>query len=132
MKLETIKKSLELLLTTTTDENERTEIQKSLSEIDEQISCYSEFERDLYNDRIYLIIPSVLTDLLNTATYNDYGQFRKSNGSISFAQYSDIVRNRYTLDSLTDSLLETGYHFLNDLWSDNEHFGHNNPDGTIK
>lgn len=132
LKLEFIKTVLEKQLTTTTNESERTELIRTLSEIDEQINWYNESERDLYNDRVYLITPSVLTDLLNVTTYNNYGQFRKSNGSISFEQYSTLVRNCYLFDSLPDSILEIGYSFLNDLWSDNEHFGHNNPDGTIK
>lgn len=125
MKLELVKTLLENQLTITTDETERTELTNTLSEINEILE---------YTDRVCLITPDSILDLLTTVTYDDYGRFRKSNGSISFEQYSELVRNnsKYSLENLTDSNLECGYCFLNDLWSDNEHFGHNNPDGTIK
>jgi hypothetical protein len=123
LKLELVKTLLENQLTITTDETERTEITNTLSEINEILE---------YTDRVCLITSDSVIGLLNLVTYNDYGRFRKSNGSISFEQYSELVRSNYLLDNLTDRNLNCGYCFLNDLWSDNEHFGHNNPDGTIK
>ena len=130
MKLETLKKSLELYLETTHDENERTEIINSISEIDRQIKQYR--SRNIFNDTIHLITPSTITELLNLITYNEFGKLKKSTGSVSIEQYTGIINNCYLLDELTVDLIEHGYCFVNDLWRDNEHFGHNTPDGTIK
>jgi hypothetical protein len=129
LKLTTIKTSLELLLTQTTDESVRTDIHQSITDCNEQIDRYDDI--DYFDGRICIVSTSSITTLLNILTYDDYGKFYKTNGSCSFEQYSELVRTKYDLD-LTDSTLESGYYLIRDLYRDNERFGHNNSDGTIR
>ena len=124
MTTELIKKSLELYLTTVTDETERVQVQQSIDECLEQIDCSDD-------DQICLVSPLSLLDLLNNSTYNIYGKLKRSNDTVTFEQYRDSVNRHLTLD-LTDRCLKIGYYFVRDLWSDNERYGSNNPDGTFK
>ena len=117
-----MKNSLELYLKTVTDETKRTEINKTMSEIDEQLEI---------DEPTYLISFSSLTDLLISKTYDEFGKLKKSTGTVTLEQYTEIVRNKYYLE-IVDFQIEIGYSILNDLWNDNEHYGNNNPDGTFK
>ena len=128
MKLETVKKSLELYLTTVTNETERIEIQNSINECQQQIDRYQ--SRDIWEDDIYVITPNSLVDLLNFSTYDEYGKLRRTNGSITLEQYRELVNKQMFLD-LTDNSLQLGLDVIGDLWSDNEEYGDNNPDGTF-
>jgi hypothetical protein len=128
MKLETIKKSLELYLTTVTNETERIEIQNSINECQQQIDRYQ--SRDIWEDDIYVITPNSLVDLLNFSTYDEYGKLRRTNGSVTLEQYRELVNKQMFLD-LTDNSLQLGLDVIGDLWSDNEEYGDNNPDGTF-
>jgi hypothetical protein len=128
MKLETVKKSLELYLTTVTNETERIEIQNSINECQQQIDRYQ--SRDIWEDDIYIITPNSLVDLLNFSTYDEYGKLRRTNGSVTFEQYRELVNKQMFLD-LTDNSLQLGLDVIGDLWSDNEEYGDNNPDGTF-
>jgi hypothetical protein len=120
--LEILKKSLELYLETVTDETDRTEIIDSISEINKQLEI---------DEPTYLISFSDLTDLLISKTYDEFGKLKKSTGTVTLEQYTEIVRNKYYLD-IVDSQIEIGYSIINDLWNDNERYGNNNPDGTFK
>jgi hypothetical protein len=128
MKLETVKKSLELYLTTVTNETERIEIQNSINECQQQIDRYQ--SRDIWEDDIYVITPNSLVDLLNFSTYDEYGKLRRTNGSVTLEQYRELVNKQMFLD-LTDNSLQLGLDVIGDLWSDNEEYGDNNPDGTF-
>jgi hypothetical protein len=128
MKLETVKKSLELYLTTVTNETERIEIQNSINECQQQIDRYQ--SRDIWEDDIYIITPNSLVDLLNFNTYDEYGKLRRTNGSVTLEQYRELVNKQMFLD-LTDNSLQLGLDVIGDLWSDNEEYGDNNPDGTF-
>ena len=129
MKLETIKKSLELYLTTVTDETERIGIQNSIKECEQQIERYQ--SRDIWKDTIYIITPNSLVDLINFGTYDNYGKLRRTNGSVSLEQYRELMNHQLFLD-LTDNCLQLGLDVIGDIWSDNEEYGDNNPDGTFK
>ena len=129
MKLETIKKSLELYLTTVTDETERIGIQNSIKECEQQIERYQ--SRDIWKDTIYIITPNSLVDLLNISTYDGFGKMKRTNGSVTLEQYRELVNKRMFMD-LTDGSLQLGLDVINDLWTDNEQYGDNNPDGTFK
>ena len=129
MKLETIKKSLELYLTTVTDETERIGIQNSIKECEQQIERYQ--SRDIWKDTIYIITPNSLVDLINFGTYDNYGKLRRLNGSVSLEQYRELMNHQLFLD-LTDNCLQLGLDVIGDIWSDNEEYGDNNPDGTFK
>ena len=129
MTLELLKKSLELYLTTVTDETEQTQVLQSISECQEQIDRY--FSRDIWNDTIYIISPNSLSDLLNISTYDEYGKLKKSNGDVTFEQYRELVNDKMFLD-LTDSSIELGYDIISDLWLDNEEYENHNPDGTMR
>lgn len=130
MDITILKKSLEHYLTTTTDETEINNITKTLSEINEQISIYSSPE--LWKHSSYIITPDSLASLLISKTYDEYGRFRKTNGSVTLDQYRNIVYNICYLTELTDYCISFGFDIITDLWSDNEHYGNNNPDGTFK
>lgn len=129
MKLETIKKSLELYLTTITDETERIGIQNSIKECEQQIERYQ--SRDIWKDTIYIITPNSLVDLINFGTYDNYGKLRRTNGTVSLEQYRELMNHQLFLD-LTDNCLQLGLDVIGDIWSDNEEYGDNNPDGTFK
>lgn len=122
MNLEILKKSLELYLETVTDETDRTEIIDSISEINKQLEI---------DEPTYLISFSDLSDLLISKTYDEFGKLKKSTGTVTLEQYTEIIRNKYYLD-IVDLQIEIGYSIINDLWNDNERYGNNNPDGTFK
>lgn len=82
-------------------------------------------------DHITIISTVSLTDLLNMATYDDFGRLAKQTDNVSFEQYAAAIR-KASLANLPDSCLQLGYYFIRDLWHDNEEFGSNNPDGTCK
>ena len=122
MNLEILKSAVELYLETVNDETDRDETIKTLSEINKQLEI---------DEPTYLISFTSLTDLLISKTYDDFGKLKKSTGTVTLEQYTEIVRKKYYLD-IVDFQIEIGYEIVNDLWNDNEHFGNNNPDGTIK
>ena len=129
MDITIIKKSLENYLTTVTDETEKSEVMNSLVEIDELTSIYC--NSDIWKNSCYIVTPTSISDLLNLLTYDDYGRLKKSTGSVSIEQYTDIVRKKYFLDELTHSCISLGYDIISDLWNDNEHYGNHNPDGSF-
>jgi hypothetical protein len=129
MDIITIKTVLESYLPTVSDESEKIKILNSLVEIDEQLSLYR--CPDIWKNNIYILTPNSISDLLIQLTYDDFGRLKKSTGSVSLEQYSEIIRKKYYFYELTSSCIELGYHIISDLWSDNEEFGHNNPDGSF-
>ena len=125
LNINVVKNALIQYLHSITDENVRIEIFKSIDDCNELINTTS-------TESVCLVSPFTLSTLLNLTTYNDYGKLKRQTGNVTPEQYYELVRNNLWLDEITDSNLQLGYYLVRDLWNDNEHFGHNNPDGTIK
>ena len=125
LNINVVKNALIQYLHSITDENVRIEIFKSIDDCNELINTTS-------TESVCLVSPFTLSTLLNLTTYNDYGKLKRQTGNVTPKQYYELVRNNLWLDEITDSNLQLGYYLVRDLWNDNEHFGHNNPDGTIK
>ena len=107
------------------DSNELDQIRKLIADCDELVN------RNVDETDSVLAVPVFsLSDLLNIATYDTFGRMLKQNPDTTFEQYATAVR-KLLLSDLTDSALELGYYFIRDLWNDNEHFGHNKPDGSF-
>ena len=83
------------------------------------------------NDTVQILSDLSVMDLLNLCTYNEFGKLLKQNPDCTLDDYDQIC-NRLFLNDLSTTNLESGFYFIRDLWSDNERFGHNNPDGSIK
>jgi hypothetical protein len=129
MNIITIRNALESYLITVSDESEKAEVMKSLVDIDEQLSLYR--NPDIWKNDSYILTPDSLSDLLISTTYDLYGRFRKTNGTVTLEQYTNIVYKNCYLTELTPSCISFGFDILTDLWSDNEQFGYNNPDGSF-
>lgn len=126
MELNIIKTALQHYLTSGDCENV-VDVAKAIDNCDELIARGVD-----ENDTVHIVSTLSLTELLNCATYDDYGRLaRLFGGDVSFAQYATRVRS-FTMSDLTDDVLQLGYYFINDLWHDNERAGDNNPDGTFK
>lgn len=126
--LTTIKTALQYYLTSgdCNDTNDLVNTCRAIDELDELLARGVD-----ENEHIFFVPNSSAIGLLNLATYDNYSRLAKQNPDPTFEQYAESVRT-FDLVCLTDSTLKSGYHFLHDLWRDNEHFGNNNPDGTIK
>lgn len=85
---------------------------------------------DLWQGDIQLVDTAAMCDLMNIATYDDYGKAAKlQNGKLSLDEYRASIK--FLDGCLTDENLRCGYEIIADLWSDNEVLGENNPDGTF-
>jgi hypothetical protein len=126
--LNTIKTALQHYLTSgdCNDTNELVNVCRAIDELDELLA-----RGVAENEHIFFVPNCSAIGLLNLATYDDYGRLARQNPDVTFEQYADSARE-FDLVCLTDETLKSGYYFLRDLWSDNERFGHNNPDGTFK
>ena len=132
MKMSIVKKSLENLLSVTTDESERIEIQKSINELNEQSERY--FCTDIWNEELFVVTPNVVSDMLEYVTYDEFGKLMKSSGTVTKEQYFDLVRNQiHVVDfsDMTNSCLELGFDIVYSSWNENEEYGNNNEDGTF-
>lgn len=129
MKITTIKNALENYLNTVIDETERVDILDSISECQNVIDRF--YGRDIWKDEVYLTTPDSLPNLISDFTYDEFGRQMKTLGNVTFEQYSDIVIKKYLMDDLTDRIIRHSYDITRDLWSDNEEYGENNPDGTF-
>ena len=130
MKLELLKTALEhYVLSADCSEDNRKNVFEAIAECNELIERYE--SRDIWKDTVYLVSSESLSDLLNLATYDEYGKLaRIHNGNVPFPYYADKVRKWQHTD-LTNRSLELGYDIVSNLWHDNEEQGKNKPDGTF-
>jgi hypothetical protein len=130
MKLEILKKALEhYILSADCSEADRQNVFDAIAECNNQIERY--YSRELWMDTVYIVTSDSMHTLLNKVTYDNYGKLKKSCGQVPFEWYAEDVRKAFDMD-LTNEVLQLGYHFVSDLWNDNEADGENNPDGTFK
>lgn len=134
MKIEIIKRALRYYATSAECSNdERNDVFDALDEIAETIERYEDITM-WKNDSVMIPLPTII-GLLNELTYDDYGTLAKTHhGEVPFDYYTNKVRSTHDdhVAMLTDRQLRCGYDLISDLWSDNEEYGSNNDDGTIK
>lgn len=132
MKLELMKAALQhYVLSADCKEKYREDAFAAIDELTETIERYE--DRKLWHDEGCLLPVSLLIDLLNETTYDDYGKRAKaSNGYYPFEYYASNVRDKHAgFQQLTNKQLYHGYEVIRDLWQANEDYGSNNEDGTF-
>lgn len=122
MELSVLKSVLEFYLNSG---NESESVERLLDDCNELID--RGFEPD---DTVQIIPDLTVMDLLNISTYDEFGKLLKQNPETTVDEYRQICTDLFTTD-LSTTTVESGYYFIRDLWSDNEHYGHNNSDGTF-
>ena len=124
------------------------EIDDSLLEL-MQLRKYvkQDISASVYDDACYVISASAACDLINIATYDIYGKLARVNCAVgeihntdtaiaarrsNLVKLADYKRDvQWLIDGIDGSILEDFFGFLDDLWTDNEQFGNNKPDGTF-
>lgn len=133
MKLDLIKAALQhYVLSADCEEKNREDVFAALDEIAEIIERYE--DRELWNDEGCVIPVSLLIDMLNETTYNDYGKRAKRHGgNCPFEYYVCDVRGKHIgFEQLTNKQLHHGYEVICDLWQANEEDDSHNEDGTFR
>lgn len=130
MELRILKEALEhYVLSADCAAEDRRKVFDAIAECNEQAERYD--SRELFLDSVYLVTTDSLSDLLNLATYDEYGKLAKAhNGSVPFDCYTHAVR-KWMLNDMTNRSLQLGYEIIRDLWRDNEADGCHNDDGTM-
>ncbi len=122
MELSVLKSVLEFYLNSG---NESESVERLLDDCNELI------DRGFESDDTVQIIPDLtVMDLLNISTYDEFGKLLKQNPETTIDEYRQVCNDLFTTD-LSTTTVESGYYFIRDLWNDNEHYGHNNSDGTF-
>lgn len=131
MKLNVLKEALQhYVLSADCSESNRKQVFEAIdecTELAERFDC-----RDIWKDEVYLVSSGSLSDLLNIATYDDFGKLARLHGTdVPFDYYAHDVR-KFNLTDLTNRSLQLGYDIIHDLWRDNEADGCHNEDGTFR
>lgn len=78
-------------------------------------------EAAIWSHSVRFIAEATLMDLLNVATYDTYGQCKRTYGQgMTFGDYAYRCREFADFAALTDDQLLIAYDFISDLWRDNE------------
>jgi hypothetical protein len=126
MELSVLKSVLEFYLNSgNCSESEFESINRTLNDCNELLDL--DYEPD---DTVQIIPDLLVMDLLNISTYDKFGKQLKQNPNTTVDDYRQICTNLFCNEPST-STVETGFYFIRDLWSDNERYGSNNPDGTF-
>lgn len=91
----------------------------------------AEHDGDEFMNDVVFLQTGHMMDFMNIALYDNFGKLmRQSNGLVTTKDFCDMAREDFSC--LTSVAAGCSYHFLLDLWSDNQRAGNNNPDGTFK
>lgn len=86
---------------------------------------------DAWKHECYILHAESVCDLMNMATYDDYGKmYVKQHGTVNYVDYERMVL-KY-MPTMTTAAIELGYDIVRDLYGENEQQGKHNPDGTFK
>lgn len=120
---------LDYLDRTTVTEEDYNAINAAIVELDEIEQRAG--DNDAWKHECYILHAESLCDLMNMATYDEYGKmYVKQHGAVNYADYECMVLKYIT--TMTTAAIELGYDIVRDLYDDNEQQDAHNPDGTFK
>jgi hypothetical protein len=133
MKLSTLNRAIENAIIDPIGVNSTEDFHELLT-IRDEITRLADVCEDGFKTNVTLTSWYTFSNLMNEATYDDFGRLRKEagpNNRILNRKYRDAVRF-HVCEELTDTQIDDVADFLNDLWLDNEDNDCHNPDGTFK
>lgn len=89
----------------------------------------------LWKDEVSIISTGANCDIVNMMYYDEYGKLKRANGTVTFEMFQKHVRESFVASNgnyYPTVLLQDGFDFVSDLWSDNEALGNNKPDGSFR
>jgi len=131
MKLNTIKKAVEQLLTTDLAYQDKHDAFNALKEVHDTLERAT--DDDVYKDEVYIISASCLADLMISDLYDVYAKRRKLHGEdfpVSYFQHD--ARKEFGFEDFTNDQLQIGYDIISDLWQDNEDNGDHDENGLLR
>lgn len=100
----------------------------------------------IYGDDCYVIAAHAAIELMNMATYDEYGKLARASSPVGAITTADVKGSKQPIVNFDDyyrkanwyargisrCLAEDAFDYLSDLWYDNERYGYNDDDGTYK
>lgn len=110
----------------------RAAIKEALDEVYAQKDL---MDYDLLRGQVHIVSMTTATEAVNMALYDQFGReakkAKKAGRSYAFNDFLDLARNSIMSD-VTIEILRDSFEYLEDLWSDNEVYGNNEPDGSFR
>lgn len=104
-------------------------IERAISELKNLSNNISNPLDDVWHGAVHVMFIDDAINIQNATMYDAFGKLAKE-GKGDFCNYCLLARSTYGFEHASTYFLRSGYDVLNDLWHDNEQYGHNNPDGT--
>ena len=102
--------------------------------LDEVYAQKDLMDYDLHRGQVHIVSLTTAMETINMAMYDDYGRNAKAakigGHAYTFNEFLNMARQSFVSD-ITIDMLRDGFAYLEDLWSDNEAYGNNDPDGTF-